>query len=227
MYFAGVLTPTVILFCGGQLIPSESRPPPLLCTLSTQKDRLRFFASLDSVGCRGWEPLIWLPVPLSALEYRRSAVVKAFYHHARQRATHPSVARHAQLTTVRSRSCSFMPLSYPQNVANMDLLEYLPQYRIVLCKLCKSAIHPSALPKHCQNAHARRHSMLFRNKDNEMFAKETLPALLEQALLDPQKESLPLPQLYQPHYRRVSDLHSNRCAAAEDRLRCSVGNIII
>lgn len=87
-----------------------------------------------------------------------------------------------------------MPLSYPQNVAKMDLLEYLPQYRIVLCKLCKSAIHPSALSKHCQNSHARRHSTLSRKSDNETIAKETLPALLEQSLLDPRKDSVPLPQ---------------------------------
>ena len=71
---------------------------------------------------------------------------------------------------------------------------YLPQYRVVLCKLCKSAIHPSALPEHCQKAHARRNSTLFRIKDNETFAKEKLPALLEQSLLDPRKESVPLPQ---------------------------------
>jgi hypothetical protein len=81
-----------------------------------------------------------------------------------------------------------------QTVANMDLLEYLPQHRIVLCKLCKSAIHPSALPKHCQKVHARRHSTLFSNRNNESFEKETLPALLEQSLLDPRIESLPLPQ---------------------------------
>jgi hypothetical protein len=63
----------------------------------------------------------------------------------------------------------------------MDILEYLPQYRIVLCKLCKSAIHPSALPKHCQKAHGRCHSTLFSNRTNELF-------------LDPRVESLPLPQ---------------------------------
>jgi hypothetical protein len=76
----------------------------------------------------------------------------------------------------------------------MDILEYLPQHRIVLCKLCKSAIHPSALPKHCQKAHGRCHSTLSSNRTNELFEKETLPALLEQSLLDPQVESLPLPQ---------------------------------
>ena len=76
----------------------------------------------------------------------------------------------------------------------MDILEYLPQYGIVLCKLCKSAIHPSALPKHCQKAHAGRHSTLYSNRTNESFEEETLPALLEQSLLDPRIESLPLPQ---------------------------------
>lgn len=76
----------------------------------------------------------------------------------------------------------------------MDILEYLPQYRIVLCKLCKSAIHPSALPKHCRKAHGRRHLTLFSNSNDGSFEKETLPALLEQSLLDPRIEPLPLPQ---------------------------------
>jgi hypothetical protein len=66
-------------------VPGSVKAP---CTLRTQKNRLRFFASLDSAGSRGLEPWIWLPAPLSAVEYRMSPVVKAFHCHARGRAKH-------------------------------------------------------------------------------------------------------------------------------------------
>lgn len=39
----------------------------------------------------------------------------------------------------------------------------------------------SALPKHYQKAHGPCHSKLFSNRTNELFEKETLPALLEQS----------------------------------------------
>jgi hypothetical protein len=60
--------------------------------------------------------------------------------------------------------------------------------------LCKSAIHPFALLKHCQKAHSQRHLTPSSNTNNESFGKEKLPALLEQSLLDPRIEPLPLPQ---------------------------------
>lgn len=43
---------------------------------------LHFLASPHLAGSRGSVPPVWHPVPLSALEYRLSAVVKAFYCHA-------------------------------------------------------------------------------------------------------------------------------------------------
>ena len=52
------------------------------CTLSTQKNRLRFFASPNPAGSCAWSRGFGFPTRCQ-LRYRLSAVVKAFYCHAR------------------------------------------------------------------------------------------------------------------------------------------------
>lgn len=88
--------------------------------------------------------------------------------------------------------------------ADMDVLEFLPGFRVIVCKLCQSAIRPSAVSTHLRRVHARYNSNPTLEKQIRKFTNEILPRFMETSLLDPRIESVIVPAIEQtplPHLR--------------------------
>lgn len=85
---------------------------------------------------------------------------------------------------------------------DMDVFEFLPDFRVVVCKLCQSAVYPSAISTHLRRSHARYNSSSVSKKHIRTFINETPPKLLEMSLLDPRSEPVIVPTIDQtplPH----------------------------
>lgn len=88
--------------------------------------------------------------------------------------------------------------------ADMDVLEFLPGFRVIVCKLCQSAIRPSAVSTHLRRVHARYNSNPTLEKQIRKFTNEILLRFMETSLLDPRIESVIVPAIEQtplPHLR--------------------------
>jgi hypothetical protein len=66
-----------------------------------------------------------------------------------------------------------------------------------VCKLCQSAVHPSAIGTYLRRSHARYHSSLASKKQIWTFTNEILLKVMEMSLLDPRSESVILPAIEQ------------------------------
>lgn len=77
----------------------------------------------------------------------------------------------------------------------MDILEYWPDYRLLICKRCKRAIYPPLLATHLKRLHMRDTPQLASSQLVQAFMDETIPEILDASLLDPRLEPLILPPL--------------------------------
>lgn len=85
----------------------------------------------------------------------------------------------------------------------MDVLAHIPEFRVVVCKLCKTAVHPSTLSTHLRRSHLRLFSASVSRDQIQIYVRSTLPSLSEHSFLDPRNESIitstpdqtPIPQL--------------------------------
>jgi hypothetical protein len=77
----------------------------------------------------------------------------------------------------------------------MDILLYLPSYRVMVCKPCGVAIAPHRLQAHLNKLHVEQSTALASRDTVRRFVNETLPSILDSPLLDPRKENVHLPDL--------------------------------
>jgi hypothetical protein len=97
----------------------------------------------------------------------------------------------------------------------MDVLEFLLEFRVIVCKLCQGAIRPSAVDTHLRRVHARCNSSPASEKQTRKFTDEILPKLMETPLLDPRNEPVILPTIEQtplPHLRIYDGFGCSYCS---------------
>jgi hypothetical protein len=105
--------------------------------------------------------------------------------------------------------------------AGMDVLEF-PEFRVIVCKLCQSAIRPSAVSTHLRRVHARYNSNPASEKQIRKFTNEILPKLTETPLLDPRNESVIVPAVEQtplPHLRIYDGFGCSYCPLVSQAVR--------
>jgi hypothetical protein len=74
----------------------------------------------------------------------------------------------------------------------MDLFQYLSEYKVLVCRLCKYAVPPSWLQSHLQRRHKEDHDDLRSQSGPADVARELL-SRIDMPLLDPRRESVTLP----------------------------------
>lgn len=107
------------------------------------------------------------------------------------------------LSRFKKRSPSFPARVVKRLFPEMEVFEFLPDFRVVVCKLCRSAICPSAIGTYVGRSHARYNSSLASKSQIQIFTNKMLPKLMEFSLLDPRNvpvilsalEQTPLPYL--------------------------------
>ena len=77
----------------------------------------------------------------------------------------------------------------------MDVLLYLPSYRVMVCKPCGVAIAPHRLQAHLNKLHIKQLTALASCDTVRRFVNKTLPSILDSPLLDLRKENVHLPDL--------------------------------
>jgi hypothetical protein len=121
-------------------------------------------------------------------------------------------------------------LSFPARVvkrllSEMDVFEFLPNFRVTVCKLCQSAIYPSAIGTHLRRSHARYNSSLASKLQIWTFTNEILPRLIEFSLLDLRNEPVIVPAIEQtplPYLRVYNGFSYSYCSVvsqAVDKMR--------
>lgn len=96
----------------------------------------------------------------------------------------------------------------------MDILLYLPSYRVMVCKPCGIAVAPHRLQAHLNKLHVEQSTALASRDLVRRFVNETLPSILDSPLLDPRKENVHLPDLdceALPGLRILQGLGCNSC----------------
>lgn len=96
--------------------------------------------------------------------------------------------RHCRFTTDKTRH-----YHAATRAIQTDIIEYLPQYRIILCKRCKYAIRLLLLARHLRRLHMRDSPLLASESLMRTFVHSTIPNILTSPLLDPVNGSLILP----------------------------------
>jgi hypothetical protein len=76
----------------------------------------------------------------------------------------------------------------PSKLTNIDILIYLPRYRVMGCKPYGVAIAPHRLQAHLNKLHIKQSTALASRALIRISVKKTLPSMLEKPLLDPRKE---------------------------------------
>lgn len=114
----------------------------------------------------------------------------------------------------------FVITSHPARIvkrilpADIDVLKFLPEFRVIVCKLCQCAIRPSAVSTHLRRVHLRYNSNPVSEKQIRKFTNEILPKLTETPLLDPRNESVIVSAIEQtplPHLRIYSGFGCSYC----------------
>ena len=77
---------------------------------------------------------------------------------------------------------------------DMDLLQFLPEYRVLICKPCRKGLLPGKLFSHFRKLHMADSPPLASIKSIRLLIDEVLPTHMDQPLLDPSKE----PPLFPP-----------------------------
>jgi hypothetical protein len=96
----------------------------------------------------------------------------------------------------------------------MDVLEFLPEFRVIVCKLCQNAIRPLAVSTHLRRVYARYNSNPASEKQIRKFTNKILQKLIETPLLDPRNESVIVPAIGQtplPHLRIYNGFGYSYC----------------
>jgi hypothetical protein len=77
----------------------------------------------------------------------------------------------------------------------MEVLPWLPEYRVLICKRCGVALTQAKLFHHLRELHMQHSSSFATTKLIHTFIKKTLPTVLDEPILDLSKEPVILPLL--------------------------------
>lgn len=83
----------------------------------------------------------------------------------------------------------------PVSIATMEILENLPEHRVLVCRPCGIAVAPHWLHGRICKLHVGQCTGLPANKAAQLLVDEDLPAMLDRPLLDPRREYVSLPAL--------------------------------
>lgn len=137
-------------------------------------------------------PHISGPTPLP----QRSGPSRALQHATRVRRSASSRPRN-HVRTTQTFSLPRVTCTSQAFASAMDVLEHIPEFRVVVCKLCKTAVYPSALRTHLRRAHPRYSAKSVSEEQFRSYTRITLPSILEHPLLDPRSEKVITPRLDQ------------------------------
>lgn len=125
----------------------------------------------------------------------------------------------------KKRSPSFQARVVNRLFPEMEVFKFLPDFRVVVCKLYRSAIYPLAVGTHLRRSHAQYNSSLASKSQIQTFLNEMLLKIMEFPLLNPRNEPVILPGLEQiplPHLRIYDGFGCSYCSVvsqAVDKIR--------